>query len=97
VTDRVTHKILSNVRERTGRALSRKGFSMPESRKTKAPPMSRRASTRKQAGKILDLFAGAGGWAEGLRMLGLNALGIETDPWACAPHTPQATSAYRPT
>jgi DNA (cytosine-5)-methyltransferase 1 len=32
---------------------------------------------------ILDLFAGAGGWEEGLRTLGLNALGIETESWAC--------------
>jgi DNA (cytosine-5)-methyltransferase 1 len=39
---------------------------------------------RRQPGKIVDLFAGAGGWAEGLRMLGLSALGIETDEWACA-------------
>jgi DNA (cytosine-5)-methyltransferase 1 len=37
-----------------------------------------------QPGKIVDLFAGAGGWAHGLRMLGMSALGIETDPWACA-------------
>jgi DNA (cytosine-5)-methyltransferase 1 len=37
-----------------------------------------------QPGSILDLFAGAGGWAEGLRMIGLSALGIETDPYACA-------------
>jgi DNA (cytosine-5)-methyltransferase 1 len=37
----------------------------------------------KQPGKILDLFAGAGGWEEALRMLGLSALGIETEPWAC--------------
>jgi DNA (cytosine-5)-methyltransferase 1 len=43
-----------------------------------------RASGRHQPGRILDLFAGAGGWAEGLRMLGLSALGIETDTWACA-------------
>ncbi len=55
---------------------------MPKSRKTTASRTSRRAS--KQPGKILDLFAGAGGWAEGLRMLGLSALGIETDPHACA-------------
>jgi DNA (cytosine-5)-methyltransferase 1 len=41
------------------------------------------ASARKQPGKILDLFAGAGGWEEGLRMLSLTALGIETEPWAC--------------
>jgi DNA (cytosine-5)-methyltransferase 1 len=42
------------------------------------------ARSRRQPGKIIDLFAGAGGWAEGLRMLGLNALGIELDEWACA-------------
>jgi DNA (cytosine-5)-methyltransferase 1 len=33
---------------------------------------------------VLDLFAGAGGWEEGLRPLGLSALGIEWDEWACA-------------
>jgi DNA (cytosine-5)-methyltransferase 1 len=54
---------------------------MPTSRKTTASRTSRRAS--KQPGKILDLFAGAGGWEEGLRMLGLSALGIETERWAC--------------
>lgn len=37
-----------------------------------------------QPGKIIDPFAGAGGWAEGLWMLGMSALGIETDEWACA-------------
>lgn len=37
----------------------------------------------RQQGKILDLFAGAGGWEEGLRPLGLAALGIEVDEWAC--------------
>lgn len=41
------------------------------------------AGARKQAGRILDLFAGAGGWEEGMRILGLSALGIETEPWAC--------------
>lgn len=35
-------------------------------------------------GRILDLFAGAGGWDEGLRELGLSAVGIDCDPWACA-------------
>lgn len=49
---------------------------------------------RRGPGKILDLFAGAGGWEEGLRMLGLNALGIETDPWACA--TADAAGHERP-
>ncbi len=34
--------------------------------------------------RIIDLFAGAGGWDEGLRQLGHTALGIETDPLACA-------------
>jgi DNA (cytosine-5)-methyltransferase 1 len=34
--------------------------------------------------KILDLFAGAGGWDEGLRQLGFSAQGIETDELACA-------------
>jgi DNA (cytosine-5)-methyltransferase 1 len=33
---------------------------------------------------ILDLFAGPGGWSEGLRELGLADVGIEIDRWACA-------------
>lgn len=33
---------------------------------------------------IVDLFAGPGGWDEGLRALGLSALGIEWDASACA-------------
>jgi DNA (cytosine-5)-methyltransferase 1 len=32
---------------------------------------------------ILDLFAGPGGWSEGLRMLGLSEVGIEWDDAAC--------------
>lgn len=32
---------------------------------------------------ILDLFAGPGGWSEGLRMLGLADIGIEWDDAAC--------------
>ncbi|MGW0839610.1 DNA cytosine methyltransferase [Streptomyces sp. NPDC002787] len=32
----------------------------------------------------LDLFAGPGGWSEGLRALGLRDVGIEIDPAACA-------------
>lgn len=32
---------------------------------------------------ILDLFAGPGGWSEGLRMLGLSDVGIEFDESAC--------------
>jgi DNA (cytosine-5)-methyltransferase 1 len=38
---------------------------------------------REQPGRILDLFAGAGGWEEALRRLGLSALGVESDGWAC--------------
>lgn len=34
--------------------------------------------------RVVDLFAGAGGWDEGLRELGLSALGIDSDRWACA-------------
>jgi DNA (cytosine-5)-methyltransferase 1 len=41
------------------------------------------AGGREQPGQILDLFAGAGGWEEALRRLGLSALGVETDGWAC--------------
>ncbi|MFI6543361.1 DNA cytosine methyltransferase [Streptomyces prunicolor] len=33
---------------------------------------------------VLDLFAGPGGWSEGLRMLGMRDTGIELDPVACA-------------
>lgn len=55
-----------------------------QSRKTTRTASNRRRRAGKQPGKILDLFAGAGGWEEGLRMLGLKALGIETDPHACA-------------
>ncbi|MFG3180771.1 DNA cytosine methyltransferase [Streptomyces nigra] len=34
--------------------------------------------------QILDLFAGPGGWSEGLRALGLRDVGIEIDPAVCA-------------
>jgi len=33
--------------------------------------------------RVIDLFAGAGGWDEGLRRLGYEALGIDVDLWAC--------------
>ncbi|MFI0225081.1 hypothetical protein [Streptomyces lydicus] len=36
---------------------------------------------------VLDLFAGPGGWSEGLRALGLRDVGIEIDPAACATRT----------
>lgn len=32
---------------------------------------------------ILDVFAGPGGWSEGLRLHGLHDVGVELDPWAC--------------
>ncbi|MFD4917671.1 DNA cytosine methyltransferase [Streptomyces virginiae] len=37
--------------------------------------------------QIVDLFAGPGGWSEGLRMLGLRDIGIEIDGTACATRT----------
>lgn len=37
-----------------------------------------------QPGTIIDLFAGAGGWDEGLRELGYTAVGIDVARWACA-------------
>lgn len=33
---------------------------------------------------ILDLFAGAGGWSQGIKLLGLHDVGIELDVYACA-------------
>ncbi|WP_030870964.1 DNA cytosine methyltransferase [Streptomyces sp. NRRL F-2747] len=37
--------------------------------------------------QILDLFAGPGGWSEGLRVLGLQDIGIEIDSAVCATRT----------
>jgi DNA (cytosine-5)-methyltransferase 1 len=37
-----------------------------------------------QPGQIVDLFAGAGGWDEGLRGLGYTSIGIDVDRRACA-------------
>lgn len=42
------------------------------------------ASRADQPGRIVDLFAGAGGWDEGLRRLGYESDGIEFDRFACA-------------
>lgn len=36
-----------------------------------------------QQGRVLDLFAGAGGWEEGMAPLGIAAVGVESDAWAC--------------
>lgn len=38
----------------------------------------------RRPGRVVDLFAGAGGWDEGLADLGYRALGIDSDRWACA-------------
>jgi len=59
---------------------------------TTKPKRSRPARVR-QRGSILDLFAGAGGWEEGLRPLGLSALGVECDSSAC--ETAQAAGHAR--
>jgi DNA (cytosine-5)-methyltransferase 1 len=50
-------------------------------------------SRRQDRLPVVDLFAGAGGWEEGLRALGHDALGIEFDPWAC--RTAQAAGHAR--
>lgn len=42
---------------------------------------------------VIDLFAGPGGWDEGVRELGLAPYGIELDPDACA--TARAAGHYR--
>ena len=34
--------------------------------------------------KVVDLFAGPGGWSEAVRALGLTEVGFELDEWACA-------------
>lgn len=41
------------------------------------------ADFRLADGLIVDLFAGAGGWDEGLRQLGYEAVGIDNDQLAC--------------
>ncbi|MGW4143102.1 DNA cytosine methyltransferase [Streptomyces mirabilis] len=44
---------------------------------------------------VLDLFAGPGGWSEGLRRLGLRDVGIETDAAACATRTAAGHTTIR--
>ncbi|MFF7330487.1 DNA cytosine methyltransferase [Streptomyces sp. NPDC008150] len=44
---------------------------------------------------VLDLFAGPGGWSEGLRSLGLRDVGIEIDPAACATRTAAGHTTIR--
>lgn len=43
-----------------------------------------KCSRSARGGVIIDLFAGPGGWSEGLRSLGLHDFGIEFDAAACA-------------
>jgi DNA (cytosine-5)-methyltransferase 1 len=56
---------------------------MPRSSEPSTRRVHRRPIRVRQRGQVLDLFAGAGGWEEGLRPLGLSALGIEWEGWAC--------------
>ncbi|MGW3156389.1 DNA cytosine methyltransferase [Streptomyces sp. NPDC001089] len=44
---------------------------------------------------VLDLFAGPGGWSEGLRGLGLRDVGIEIDASACATRTAAGHATIR--
>jgi DNA (cytosine-5)-methyltransferase 1 len=46
-------------------------------------PRDSSTADAKEAGLILDLFAGPGGWSEGLGTLGLTDIGIEFDAAAC--------------
>ncbi|MYS45669.1 DNA cytosine methyltransferase [Streptomyces sp. SID5998] len=43
----------------------------------------------------LDLFAGPGGWSQGLHALGLTDIGIETDPAVCATRTAAGHATIR--
>ncbi|MFE0372964.1 DNA cytosine methyltransferase [Streptomyces tendae] len=46
-------------------------------------------------GRILDLFAGPGGWSQGLRTLGLRDVGIEIDPAVCVTRTAAGHTTIR--
>ncbi|MGW2096832.1 DNA cytosine methyltransferase [Streptomyces olivaceoviridis] len=45
--------------------------------------------------RVLDLFAGPGGWSEGLRAFGLRDIGIEIDPAVCATRTAAGHTTIR--
>ncbi|WP_018567969.1 DNA cytosine methyltransferase [Streptomyces sp. PsTaAH-124] len=47
------------------------------------------------ASLVLDLFAGPGGWSQGLRALCLTDTGIETDPAVCATRTAAGHTTIR--
>src|SRR5690606_26273861 len=69
-------------RPRPGRAARRSG-PRPVGRRPgrhRAPPARRPEG----GGMIVDLYAGPGGWSEGLRALGLVDIGWEIDEAACA-------------
>ncbi|MFE0727534.1 DNA cytosine methyltransferase [Streptomyces antibioticus] len=51
--------------------------------------------TAARRSRVLDLFAGPGGWSEGLRALGLRDIGIEIDPAACATRTAAGHTTIR--
>lgn len=56
-------------------------------RRTQCPNHRRRPRAHgRRDRRVVDLFAGAGGWEEGLKLAGHNGpmLGLETDPRACA-------------
>jgi site-specific DNA-cytosine methylase len=44
---------------------------------------------------ILDLFAGPGGWDVGIGLLGLDAVGVEIDEWACATRSKAGLATIR--
>ncbi|MFC9495184.1 DNA cytosine methyltransferase [Streptomyces sp. NPDC056982] len=44
---------------------------------------------------VLDLFAGPGGWSQGLRDLGMSDVGIEIEPAACATRTAAGHTTIR--
>ncbi len=92
-----TAQVLSTVRESAGARPVRETTPMPPRGRQRPPKAAAAPARANRPGKILDLFAGAGGWAEGLRMLGLTAIGIETDDGRVATAPPRVTSICKPT